>query len=157
MWRNEPTPSASNTLRVLCVRAASLQTALEARLSIRSLDELKFETLNSICGCGGIGRRAGFRFQWSNSCGFKSRHPHQQKRYSPCGCTSFVYKEGGTWRGAVVNDSLNGCQSRGKALPEGKEVPSSAPKIDKFRQKLVDFYFFTVTSSLFTHPLKLVD
>jgi len=29
--------------------------------------------------------------------------------------------------GAVVNDSPVDCQSRGKALPAGKEVPSSAP------------------------------
>ncbi len=31
------------------------------------------------------------------------------------------------------------------------------PKIDKFRQKLVDFYFFTINSSLFTILSKLVD
>ena len=37
------------------------------------------------------------------------------------------------------------------------QVPFSAPKIDKFRQKLVDFYFFTITSSLFTLLSKLVD
>ena len=29
------------------------------------------------CGGGGIGRHAGFRFQWGNPCGFKSRSPHQ--------------------------------------------------------------------------------
>ena len=27
-------------------------------------------------GCGGIGRRAGFRFLCPRTCGFKSRHPH---------------------------------------------------------------------------------
>ena len=28
-------------------------------------------------GYGGIGRRAGFRFQWSDPCGFESHYPHQ--------------------------------------------------------------------------------
>jgi hypothetical protein len=37
-----------------------------------------------------------------------------------------------------VNDSLNGCQSRGKALPAGQEVLLPLPKIDKFR--LADFF-----------------
>ena len=39
------------------------------------------------------GRRAGFRFQWRDSCGFKSRHPHQTKRIYPCGMFSLFYKE----------------------------------------------------------------
>jgi len=37
------------------------------------------------------------------------------------------------------------------------QVLSLGPEIDKFRQKLVDFYFFTINSSLFTILSKLVD
>ena len=29
------------------------------------------------CGRGGIGRRAGFRYQWRESWGFESLRPHQ--------------------------------------------------------------------------------
>ena len=34
---------------------------------------------NWICGYGGIGRRAGFRFLWSDSCGFDPHYPYQRK------------------------------------------------------------------------------
>tara|TARA_B100001057_G_scaffold499820_1_gene611967 strand:- start:6847 stop:7059 length:213 start_codon:yes stop_codon:yes gene_type:complete len=30
-----------------------------------------------MCGCGGIGRHARFRFWWRKPWGFKSLHPHQ--------------------------------------------------------------------------------
>ena len=30
-----------------------------------------------VCGCGGIGRRAGLRIQCRKMCRFKSCHPHQ--------------------------------------------------------------------------------
>ena len=32
--------------------------------------------LNDICGYGGIGRRAGFRFLCCKACGFESHYPH---------------------------------------------------------------------------------
>ena len=74
------------------------------------------------------GRRAGFRFQWRDSCGFKSRHPHQQKRYSPCGCAFFVYKGGGFEIGRKLHcnlceapNSLNDCLAA-KAATGGNPV-----------------------------------
>ncbi len=52
-------------------------------------------------------------------------------------------KSSGASRKTVIN-----CFSLAYLLP--------LPKIDKFRQKLVDFYFFTITSSLFTKiPLSI--
>ncbi len=42
--------------------------------------------------------------------------------------------------------------------PAGEtESASGRPKIDKLLSKLVDFYFFTLNSSLFTFLSKLVD
>lgn len=37
----------------------------------------KPNSMTSVSGCGGIGRRTGFRYQRSNPWGFESLHPHQ--------------------------------------------------------------------------------
>ena len=36
--------------------------------------------LKLLCGYGGIGRRAGFRFLWSDPCGFDPHYPYQSDR-----------------------------------------------------------------------------
>ena len=74
------------------------------------------------------GRRAGFRFQWRDSCGFKSRHLHQTKRAYPCGMLFLFYEGGGFEIGRKLQgnlceapNSLNGCLSA-KAATGGNPV-----------------------------------
>ena len=43
--------------------------------------------INTMCGCGGIGRRIRFRILRHSVCRFKSCHPHQQER-APKGALS---------------------------------------------------------------------
>ena len=42
------------------------------------------DIIQLFCGYGGIGRRAGFRFQWSDPCGFDPHYPyHVGMDYAP--------------------------------------------------------------------------
>ena len=55
--------------------------------------------------------------------------------------------------GAVLNDSLNGCQIRERPRRAGRAASHSPPAPAKNRQVSTEacrFYFFTITSSLFT-------
>ena len=58
----------------------------------------------------------------------KSRHPHQQNRYNPCGCAFFVYKGGGIWNREKIaiaicpkDRTVNNCSSA-KAATGGNRV-----------------------------------
>ena len=56
MAEQADTVGAARTFSFLCVSElceSTLQTALEARLTIRLLTNQKFEMQNLICGCGG--------------------------------------------------------------------------------------------------------
>ena len=47
------------------------------------------------CGCGGIGRRPGFRFQCRKAWGFESLHPHQSSHRH---YFSFLLRKNSPWR-----------------------------------------------------------
>ena len=44
--------------------------------SVEADERRYFKTQMTVCGRGGIGRRAGFRYQWRKSWGFESLRPH---------------------------------------------------------------------------------
>ena len=81
------------------------------------------------------GRRAGFRFQWRDSCGFKSRHLHQTKRAYPCDMLFLFYEGGGFEIGRKLRcnlceapNSLNDCLSA-KAATGGNPVTCTKKRL----------------------------
>ena len=69
------------------------------------------------CGRGGIGRRAGFRYQWRESWGFESLRPHH------------LIDSYASWRGPLLGQYAGGnCRDELKLgdTNGGKEAPTKA-------------------------------
>ena len=66
------------------------------------------------CGRGGIGRRAGFRYQWRESWGFESLRPHHLIDRYGRGCGPVL----GQYAGGNCLDELKFGDTKG-----GKEAP----------------------------------
>ena len=104
------------------------------------------------------GRRAGFRFQWRDSCGFKSRHPHQQKRYSPCGCAFFVYKDGGFEIGRKLRSNLSAGPNSPVDWLSAKAATGGTPVIrTKNPRKKFRGFFIQVADLVYHHALACIS
>ena len=79
-------------------------------------------------GCGGIGRRAGFRFLCPRTCGFESRHPHAS------GDDPSVRREGGDDLASLAEGSAAGFflrRTRNRPIGGGQLSPGHARTPDR--------------------------